>query len=250
MSLKNIPIEKLDKMAAKDGSQGGKNMRPKDSSTLIILDGEPGDFKVLMGRRHMNHKFMPGKFVFPGGRVDRFDGSAPSLDELDPNVEAHLLREMRGRPTNRRARALAMASIRETFEEAGLFIGKKGDIKTSHQDWCAFRDLGLGPTLSHLRYIARAITPPGRPRRFDARFFVTFADQIGHRFEGELGPSNELQELHWIGFDDARNLELPVITKTIIDDLEKRLQDDPDLDPSIPVPFYHLVGKTFRRDLI
>ena len=49
------------------------NLRPRDAATLIIVDASGKKPKVLMGRRHERHSFMPGKFVFPGGRVDPAD---------------------------------------------------------------------------------------------------------------------------------------------------------------------------------
>jgi len=45
-------------------------VRPKDAATLILVDRGGRVPKVLLGKRHQGHKFMPGKFVFPGGRVD------------------------------------------------------------------------------------------------------------------------------------------------------------------------------------
>ena len=80
------------------------------------------DPKVLMGRRHLRHKFMPGFFVFPGGRVDRTDGSLPSLDELHPRITKRIISNC-PRPTLRKTRALALACLRETYEETGLLLG-------------------------------------------------------------------------------------------------------------------------------
>jgi len=228
-------------------------MPPKDASTLIILDGKGADAKILMGRRHEKHKFMPGLFVFPGGRVDRGDGSIPSLDELDPVIETKIFNSLKKRPSRRRVRALALASLRETYEEAGLLLGEKQDnpdIPTNHPDWAAFRELGVMPSLSPLRLIARAITPPGRTRRFDAWFFATQASHIAHRLPDGTGPSGELQDLHWLTIEDALKLELPVITVTILNELQKRLEADPQLSPSTDLPFFYLKGNAFARDLI
>ena len=78
----NMSKDALEEAAAMDGSKRSPNMRPKDASTLIILDGKGTNPKVLMGRRHEGHKFMPGLFVFPGGKVDRHDGSVQAETEL------------------------------------------------------------------------------------------------------------------------------------------------------------------------
>ena len=125
-----------------------------------------------------------------------------------------------------------------------------GGFKAHHPDWQAFSDLGVTPTLDPLRLVARAITPPGRTRRFDAWFFATKAEHIAHRLPEGTGPSGELQDLHWLTLDAAKKLELPVITVTVLDELQKRLAADPSLKPTTEVPFYHLKGKTFLRDMI
>ncbi len=245
--------DEMERAAVLDGSKRSPNMPPKDAATLIILDGKGKNAKVLMGRRHEDHKFMPGLFVFPGGRVDRGDGSVPSSSELDPVIEDKIFNHLRGKATRRRARALALACIRETYEEAGLLLGESArdpDLHSSHPDWQTFSKYDVMPSLAPMRLIARAITPPGRTRRFDAWFFATSADHIAHRLpEGEW-PSGELQELVWLTIDEAMKLELPVITVTVLKELQERLKSDPTLAPSTELPFFHLKGKTFLRDMI
>ncbi len=238
----------MEEAAAFDGSKRSPNMPPKDAGTLIILDTSGAEPRVLMGKRHMGHAFMPGLFVFPGGRVDKADGDARVASELHPVVEAKLIDNFRGKPTRRRARAVALATLRETYEEAGLFVGKKGAVGQTHDDWSAFDEHDIAPSLEPLRLVARAITPPGRTRRFDAWFFATFVDHIAH--ELPAGPSGELEDLHWLTIDAARKLDLPVITVSVLQELEDRLAADPTLSPTTDVPFFHLRGKTFLRDLI
>lgn len=241
----------IEEAAALDGSKRSPNMPPRDAATLIILDGKGENARMLMGRRHEGHKFMPGLFVFPGGRVDRHDGSVMAGDRLERVTERKIVDNLKNRPTRRRARALALACIRETYEEAGLLLGRKDEtFEAAHDDWQAFQEHGVMPTLSPLRLIARAITPPGRTRRFDAWFFVTSADHIAHALPEGTGPSGELQDLHWLTIDAAKDLELPAITVTVLDELKRRLKDDPDLSPSAGMPFYYMRGKTFLRDLI
>ena len=102
------------------------NLRPKDAATLLILKRQKFDnYQVLMGRRHLKHKFMPGKFVFPGGRVDPSDSRVPVITEYNPLILEKLTFKMKQPNSIARARALAIASIRETYEEAGIFIGNK-----------------------------------------------------------------------------------------------------------------------------
>ena len=253
MSVKitgNLTRDSVEEIAAMDGSRRSPNMVPRDASTLIILDRKGDEPRLLMGRRHEGHKFMPGLFVFPGGRVDRFDGSVPAAGELHPMVRDKIVTTLRRRPSERRARALALAAIRETYEEAGLLLGRRDEdgFEARHDDWRAFSRHGVRPDLSGFRLIARAITPPGRSRRFDAWFFAVDADAIAHRLDA--GPSGELQELHWLTLDETAALELPVITATVIAELRERLHRDPQMKPTTDIPFFHLRGKTFLRDTI
>ncbi len=159
-------------------------VRPKDAATLILVDRSATKPKVLLGRRHQNHKFMPGKFVFPGGRVDPVDRKMANATHLDPRVEDRLMRAVQ-RPTPRRARALVLAAIRETFEETGLLLGLPKANMTGAAGlatsaiWAAFAREGTHPDLANIHFVARAVTPPGRSRRFDTRFFTADATH-GH----------------------------------------------------------------------
>ena len=97
---------------------------PKDAATLILIDRSGAEPKVLLGKRHDRHVFMPGKVVFPGGGVDPSDERMPVARELDKQAEMRLLqRYPEGNPV--RARALALAAIRETCEETGLLLGTR-----------------------------------------------------------------------------------------------------------------------------
>ena len=80
----------VDRVENKDFALGAGPKRPRDAATLILLDRKAGDFRVLMGRRHMRHAFMPGKFVFPGGRTDPADSRIPVAAGLHPEVESKL----------------------------------------------------------------------------------------------------------------------------------------------------------------
>lgn len=226
------------------------NVRPKDAATLLILDRQSnGEFKVLMGRRHKRHRFMPGMFVFPGGRVDPADSYVPVLGDYHPAVATKLTHEMKGPKTASRARAFAVAAVRETYEEAGVFVGTKTDQGWQGKgDFAAFSERHLIPDLAPFRLIARAITPPRRPRRFDTRFLAVFADAIVDQLLEGTGPSGELEDVHWLTLDAAKQLELPTITLTIIEELQNRLFADRDLAPETPVPFYYWRSKGFIRE--
>ena len=233
--------------AAEAGALGGRPMRPRDAATLMLLDRSGGDFKVLMGRRHARHAFMPGKFVFPGGRTDPADARIAVAADLHPEVWLKLTAGNRLTPA--RARAIALSAIRETYEEAGLLIGAKGPFSTVKPDWQGFAEHGVQPSLETLRLVARAITPPNRVRRFDTRFFVAWREDVAVALP-DGGPTNELEEIVWLPLAEAKTADIPEITRMVLDDLEHRLAEDPDLAPGGPVPFYRLVGKRFVRELL
>ena len=150
---------------------------------------------------------MPGKFVFPGGRTDPADSRITVADELHPHEEAKL-RSGVGRVSVARARAIALSSIRETYEEAGLLIGRRGAFSTTKADWQGFAEHGVEPSLGRLRFIARAITPPGRVRRFDTRFLAAWRSDVAVELPGG-GPTNELEELVWLPLADAMEADIP-----------------------------------------
>ena len=111
-----------------DGARPRRRCARATPATLILLDRKGGEFHVLMGRRHMRHAFMPGKFVFPGGRTDPADSRIAVAAGLHPHEEAKLTAGA-GRTSLARARAIALSAIRETYEEAGLLIGEKGAVR-------------------------------------------------------------------------------------------------------------------------
>ena len=173
--------------------RSGKLARPRDAATLILIRRDGAHVRVLMGRRHSGHDFMPSKWVFPGGRIDRADFRAPYATDLRPEVMARL--EKNGSPT--RSRALALAAVRETFEEAGLLLAKPSQPRTFAGSWGPFLALGAEPDLAALDFIARAVTPPHHQKRFDARFFMAEADRlISLEREPDCG---ELDEIAWVG---------------------------------------------------
>jgi len=225
------------------------NLRPRDAATLILLDRSADEPKVLLGRRHDGHKFMPGKFVFPGGRVEPLDRRMTSATPLDARIEHRLMQRMQ-RPSREKARALALAAIRETFEETGLLIGmRRNDMPAApHGPWSAFVTAHVHPDLGSVHFIGRAITPPGRPRRFDTRFFAADAQTIAERIDGVVGPDAELVELVWLPISEAGRLDMPAITTTMLAELEARIAVGMSHDP--PVPFYHWTGGHFVREML
>jgi 8-oxo-dGTP pyrophosphatase MutT (NUDIX family) len=230
------------------GSNQG-SMRPRDAATLVIIDQSTGETRLLMGRRRHDQVFLPSKYVFPGGAVERADRFAPCADALRPSEAAKLVIAMRGVPSPSRARALALAAARETFEETGLLIGERGSSACgpSQGAWSRFLAQGVVPKIGAMTYFARAITPPGRPRRYDTRFFCLDASAIAHRIEAVDG---ELSALDWFTFNDIRALDLPGITRVVVEDLWDRLEAGLPGPDCAPVPFYFQRNGASERVLL
>ena len=207
----------------------GPRQRPKDAATLIIVRGGETP-QVLMGRRAKGHVFMASKWVFPGGRIDRSDFTAAACTDPAPATRARLEAEL----TPRRARALALTAVRETFEETGLILGRAAPTASVAGPWREFRHAGALPDLAALSYVARAITPPGRTRRFDARFFM--ADASALMAPEPTAGSGELDEIAWLPLDEARSLDLPSITRFVLAEVAERLSQ-----PDRPLPFVRMV---------
>jgi len=224
------------------------HVRPKDAATLILVDRSDSVPKVLLGKRHHGHKFMPGKFVFPGGRIDPADQRMPVARGLHPQTQGHLMKRLQ-RPSAAKARAFALAAIRETFEETGLLLGVRGQATTVPRGpWAAFAQANILPDLGDLHFIGRAITPPGRPRRFDARFFTLDATAIAHRIEGVTGPDAELVELVWMSLTQAKELDMPAVTGVMLEELDARIADG--FAHELPVPMYSMPRGRFRREML
>lgn len=236
-------------VAEKNAALKTRVLRPRDAATLIMVDSAGPVAKVLMGKRRMDLKFHPGKYVFPGGRVDRADRSVAVIDDLGAGEIVKLMVDMKGAPSASRARALALAAVRETYEEAGLIIGAPitGNKLPADVSWRRFFEQGYQPSLSRISFVARAITPPGRPRRFDTRFFCVDASAIA--FRGKP-PEDELSDLVWMPLIDARELDLPPITRVILEDIGERLKLGPIGESDAPVPYYYRRHGSFKREII
>jgi 8-oxo-dGTP pyrophosphatase MutT (NUDIX family) len=239
----------MDRLVSGERNPGLPTVRPADAATLIIIDRSSRKPKVLMGRRHAGHKFMPGKFVFPGGRIESGDRLMRVAGALHPRAEEALMARV-ARPSAGRSRALALAAIRETFEETGLLLGTReyGSPEDVPESWAAFRERGVFPDLEALHFIGRAVTPPKRVRRYDTRFFAVDRTGIADEVEGIVGPDSELVELTWATIEKARDLDLPPITSVILSELEARIAAG--FSPRLPVPFfYQRRGRFVREEL-
>ena len=235
------------KLSATESKRRWPTVRPKDAATMIIIDRSRKLPRILMGRRHDGHKFMPGKFVFPGGRVEASDRRMAVSGALDAICEERLTKLV-PRASAIRGRALALAAIRETFEETGLMFGTTGlgaPDTPADGPWAAFATHGIFPDLESVTFVARAITPPGRPRRFDTRFFTVDASHVAHEIKDVITAESELVELRSVTFPEARKLNLPSITQAVLDDVEERIARG--FGRHLPVPHYIERNGVFQR---
>ena len=208
-------------------------VKPKDAASLVLVKREGRTLRVLMAERHASHVFLPGRFVFPGGRLEPGDLRLRLPTDLKPEVQV----KVAAGTAPSKARGLALAAIRETFEETGLLVGERweGVPRTRSPAWTRFFAQGVVPRLDTLQFIARAVTPPGRPRRFDARFFMVDAEEIA----ASLDPAQATGELLnpvWLSLQEAREARVLPITRCVLAEVEARLSGDGARDR--PVPFY------------
>jgi 8-oxo-dGTP pyrophosphatase MutT (NUDIX family) len=212
----------------------------RDAATVILVRRGAGVPRVLMGQRGRGAAFMASKFVFPGGAIDAEDAAIPAARPLVPEVEARLAH----RAPAGIAHALAMAAIRELWEETGLALAVPDGPapETPGPGWQGFFAAGHRPAADGLRFVFRAITPPGRPRRFDARFLMAEADHLAGDPDDFARAEGELLHLSWITLAEARALDLPFITEVVLAEIEARLARP---DPARPAPFFwHAEGRS------
>lgn len=195
----------------------------------------PGSFgiEVLLGRRSGRSRFMPGIYVFPGGRVGPEDRQPSGFAEPLPNPPPGL-----DQATRQRLPVFARAALRETYEETGLLLGAAeaasahpprpgipslGGIGLGGPDlggpdlggaapWKAFAAAGLEPGFADMRLVARAITPANSPVRFHTRFFLA----EGTAAVGEFGGDGELEDIRWASVESLPELPMADITHLVL----------------------------------
>lgn len=207
----------------------------RDAATIILVRRSGAVPQVLMGQRGNAAVFMPDKFVFPGGAVDAADftlaGDVPVGAETRERLAVEARPEL--------VAALPRAAVRELWEETGLMLGRP-DAGAAEREvpaaWRGFFEEGLVPNGAALRFVFRAITPPGRPRRFDARFFIAEASDIAGRDDDFGKAGDELRHLQWLDLAAARELPLPFITEVVLGEVEALLEPGA---AGRPVPFFH-----------
>lgn len=212
------PLGEHDLIKAEAALIPGEPPVPRDAATLILYRNTSDGPRILMGCRSEGHDFMPNKYVFPGGRVDDEDVLAPSLTEL-AEAEHETLAIGAARPT----RAFPLTAIREVFEETGLIVGRKaGRLHGVPASWAGYYDQGAAPSLINFHFLGRAITPPMRHKRFDARFLMANADETLIDDRPPID-GRELADLRWFTLAEAAQLDLPNVTRFVISEVEARL---------------------------
>ena len=249
VSAGGTAADRAERLTRSMRDQSFPNVKPRDSATLILVDPASNVPKVLLGRRHERHRFLPGKFVFPGGRIEPADRLIAAAAALDVHHTTKLMRRVR-RPSLAKAAAFALAAVRETYEETGIMLGVRAaePLRVPPGPWEAFARAGIAPDLSAIHFIARAITPPRRPLRFDSRFFTADVSAIARRDDGFVGPDKELVELVWLPITQARQLDMPGITAVVLEELQDRMTAG--MSHAHPVPLYRMLHKKFVREIL
>lgn len=218
---------------------GDRAVKPRDAATLFIIRRDGPKPRVLMGKRHGGHDFMANLWVFPGGRVDKTDFKGPFATDLRPEVAAKFHTYV----SPGKARALGLAAIRETFEEAGLLLAKPVEPRPAVGPWRDFLAQGAAPDLAALSIVYRAVTPPMLAKRFDTWFLMADAEHlVSLERQADCG---ELEEIAWFEFSDALELKLPMVTRSVITEVMERLEH-----PKRPIPYMRFrKGPTKPREL-
>lgn len=222
-----------------------KRVRPRPAASVVLIDRSGAEPKILLGRRNARLAFLPGKYVFPGGRLEADDALMPASGALAERCLKRLaLRRARSNPP---PEAFALAAIRELFEETGLLVGTPctafpAPVPAIWKDFCG---CGFAPDLAALRFVARALTPPALPRRFDTSFFLVEAGAIAYRVDGRIGDDCEFVELEWLPFAAARERDIPRITAMILQEVEATIAMDFD---HLRVPFFYERKRRWIRE--
>ncbi|CUH53212.1 NUDIX hydrolase [Shimia marina] len=208
----------------------------RNAATVIVVRDRDTNPAILMGQRGAKAAFMPNKVVFPGGAVDPGDAHIPLAAPISDFCGTRLLEDLRADTNASILPALAAAAIRELWEETGLILGRPGTwAVTPPADWESYAATGHVPDAQALQFVFRAITPPGRPRRFDARFFLLDAEEIVSDLDDFSAACEELSHLQWIPIKDVRGFDLPFITEVVLAEIEARITDR---TPPEAVPFF------------
>ncbi len=256
-------LDRLELLNNVDRSQKFPVIPPRDAASLLLIDRREVPYKLLMGLRHQKSTFMPDVYVFPGGGLDDQDielakslledfslgrlnqfgwfasrlNSDPSRKEPESNVHGMALHGM----------ALALCGLRELFEETGLHLTSSNQLQGIEKGAHPFAEQDLEQIFNSFIFLSRAITPPGRKKRYDTRFFIhDYRDAIMSHFHKD----DELSDTRWVTFDEAIQLKIHPMTRVILEDLHDYLSKGTSFTQPASVAFYHYEGTAFQRDLL
>jgi 8-oxo-dGTP pyrophosphatase MutT (NUDIX family) len=216
----------------------------RDAASVILVRDRHRAPRVLMGQRHQRAAFMPGVFVFPGGAVDPQDAGVP----VHCDLSAACLERLADGAGAGLSLALQGAAIREVREETGLLLGRNEPwaAEPAAASWQIFADESCTPASAGFRFFFRAITPPGAPRRFDARFFLVDADQA--LAKGDLDDfsraDDELSNLQWVPLNQVASLRIAFITHLALERALPLIGHD---EPPAEVPLVQGSRKSMLR---
>lgn len=197
--------------------ESSKPIRPRDAASLVIHQATSRGLEVLMGKRHEKSRFKPGVYVFPGGGLEAADRRVQVHSALDASIPPRVAVGNSLLAAN----ALALAAVRETYEECGLLVGVPGDLgENPLPSWQDFRRRGVRPPLGALRYLGRAITPSPQPIRFHARFFAVAAELV----TGDIDDTHELGDLQWVPVAQVQDLNVMPVTLLMLEALVRQLE--------------------------
>ncbi|MDG1530197.1 MAG: NUDIX hydrolase [Paracoccaceae bacterium] len=215
----------------------------RHAATVILIRRDQPEPRILIGQRGKNAAFMPSKFVFPGGALDPADAGITLVNDLSNDC----LRRLQAETDPTLAEPLLAAAVREVWEETGLRLARNGQApENAPKDWQGFFDGGYVPSAHGFEFIFRAITPPGRTRRFDARFFLVDAENLVDELDDFSAASDELSHLQWVDITKMREFDLPFITEVVLAEVQALLKKGGKVQ-TVPF-FYHGVSSSeFKR---
>lgn len=232
----------------------------RPAATVILVREANPSYEIFMLKRTSQASFASGMYVFPGGRVDNDD-------------HLHKYDEHRFGPTEAQAaqvgalgdewRGYWIAAIRETFEEAGLMLAYRGDEIVSfadpalHERFDAYRrplhsgdvslldicdreDLRLA--VDQIHFYNRFVTPLGRPRRFDTRFFIAAApeSQRGRHDEKETVDSIWISPQEALERNKAKEFDLMNVTRIQLERLAEHADKQAVLEMALAQQSFHV----------
>ncbi len=232
-------FDRLSHLNSVKRNTASSGVTPKDAASLLLVDKQSSPYKVLMGKRHKNNSFMPDVYVFPGGAVEKSDQDKTTACP-SPFLQQRFQFSDRVNKTAFQA-ALLWCALRETFEETGLDLFANFGFHPEAKN----PDLSWKKLIESCVFLARAITPPSNKKRFDTRFFIY---ELPSHFNDKAIAGDELVDLQWVSFQEAQTLNLHVMTRVILEDLNDYMKHHHLPTQPQGVIFYHMVDKSFCRD--